>query len=737
MGKFKKLGIILTSTAFSVGILAPISHVSANVKESSERIEIQVASTETKVTKNMLIKKLRSLFPEEFQFVADNDFNSGPGHFYRDDTTVRYELNFYKTINGKDAHGSFVFKGDDLELESFYYQPANIAEAIYPAKYSENEAQKIAQKFLGKFVDSDNYKLRDDYNEYGFNITRPLSEPITYSFVYSPIYNGVLIGDQSITIHVLANGEITGMSSNAESISKASFDRLDQKKNEEDMLAQVRDNLAVELRYYIDYDYRSNQRNVKLVYTPATGFNGVHALNGQWQTANGFTEQLPKTKSVEKISAQPLPPRKNGMTAAEAEEFAKNFLKVDESKAKLNIELVDERENDNGETIYSVSYTYMYGNGGSGSSLEINKATGELVQYHDLSRDFLVDNKVNAISKDAALKKATDYLKEWAPSYLHEYSMPIEDAVFDQYSKEYYFTFPRIMNGIAVVGDGLYVGIGSDGSLRSLSVYKQKIDSWPSINKVISADKAKEAYSKALTLQLQYVKQDMENKQHYDLVYAPTYNGSLFNQIDAISGEWLNNVDDSKEKPVISHPTAAKELNYLLNQNVLEVKDLANFNADAAVTKGEALKILLHSLTYGYYGNGDGEKQSFNNIDKKHPLYGVVEQAVKMGIIQPANQFALDATLTRQEFAEWSIKLLQLDNVAKYKDIYKLNFADATSIDPAYTGYIALAHGMGLIDAQQNNFNATKSVSYADLAISTVRLAKAIQENKVDRNFYY
>lgn len=108
-----------------------------------------------------------------------------------------------------------------------------------------------------------------------------------------------------------------------------------------------------------------------------------------------------------------------------------------------------------------------------------------------------------------------------------------------------------------------------------------------------------------------------------------------------------------------------------------------------------------------------------------------------MGIIQPANQFALDATLTRQEFAEWSIKLLQLDNVAKYKDIYKLNFADATSIDPAYTGYIALAHGMGLIDAQQNNFNATKSVSYADLAISTVRLAKAIQENKVDHNFYY
>ncbi|UZM99165.1 hypothetical protein OL548_01260 [Lysinibacillus sp. MHQ-1] len=118
-------------------------------------------------------------------------------------------------------------------------------------------------------------------------------------------------------------------------------------------------------------------------------------------------------------------------------------------------------------------------------------------------------------------------------------------------------------------------------------------------------------------MQLQYVKQDTESKLHYDLVYAPTYNGSLYNQIDAVSGEWLNNVDGSTEKPVISHPTAAKELNYLFNQNVLDVKDIANFNADAAVTKGEALKILLHSLTYGYYGSGDGEKQSFNNIDKK------------------------------------------------------------------------------------------------------------------------
>ena len=75
----------------------------------------------------------------------------------------------------------------------------------------------------------------------------------------------------------------------------------------------------------------------------ATGFNGVHALTGQWQTTNGFSTQVPKTKRAEKISSQQLPPRKSGMTVAEVEEFAKNLLKVDEDKAKLTIDMVDER----------------------------------------------------------------------------------------------------------------------------------------------------------------------------------------------------------------------------------------------------------------------------------------------------------------------------------------------------------------------------------------------------------
>ena len=59
------------------------------------------------------------------------------------------------------------------------------------------------------------------------------------------------------------------------------------------------------------------------------------------------------------------------------------------------------------------------------------------------------------------------YLKEWVPSYLHNYAMPVEEPYFDERMGSYQFTFPRIVNGIVVVGDEISVGIAAD------SIFKQ------------------------------------------------------------------------------------------------------------------------------------------------------------------------------------------------------------------------------------------------------------------------
>lgn len=733
----KKLSIILTSTAFSFAVLSPVAQASMPTNEPSTKIEIQVAEADTKVTKNELVKKIRTLFPGEFNFITDNDFKVGGGHYYSDDKVIRYELYFDKFVDGKNVYGSFTLKGDDLELENFNYTPSDLTDALFPAKISKDEAQKIAQNFLKKFPNASNYKLQEDSHGYDYYISRPLSEPSQYSFSYQPTQNGIPISDQYISIDVLGNGVINSMYSNSHTSKKATFDSLEQMKNEKDVLKQMRDNLAVELRYSIDYDFTTDERKVKLVYLPIQSFNGVHALTGQWQTTNGFTTLAPQAQTVEMLSAQPLAPKKNGITIEEAEELAKSFLKVDPDKAKLTIEMVDERENDAKETIYAVHYMYSHKSGGISGSVEINKATGEIIQFHDFRGEFIKTNdSTSEITKEVALSKAIDYLKEWAPSYVHHYAKSMEGYSFDEYSDYHNFMFPRVVNGIPVSGDAIHVGIGTDGSLRMLYINHQKFENWPSASKVIAPDVAKETFSAALKTKLQYAKQDNEDKQHYDLVYSPTYDGVVFNQLDATTGEWLNSIKPEDNTPIISHPIAADELNYLLHQKVLEVKDPATFNADKAVTKGEALKIIMKSMTYGYYGSyttDDDAKQSFLNIDSKHPLYQVVEQAVSMGVLEPTDNFKVEDPLTRQELAEWYIRALNLETAAKRSDIYKVNFTDASTIQPNYVGYVALANSLGLLEAQDNKFNATSNVTYAELAVSTIRLAHKIYEENNNR----
>ena len=86
--------------------------------------------------------------------------------------------------------------------------------------------------------------------------------------------------------------------------------------------------------------------------------------------------------------------------------------------------------------------------------------------------------------------------------------------------------------------------------------------------------------------------------------------------------------------------------------------------------------------------------------------------------------------------AEWYIRALNLETAAQYSDVYKLNFADVSTIQPAYAGHVALANAMGLLETQDNKFNATGKVTYAELAVSTIRLAHKIYEKGDDRYYW-
>lgn len=730
--KIRKFAILVTTTALSLGITTSIGHAQTPIDGLNDRVAIEV-HTEKKIEKSAFIKKLKTLFPKQFEFLSDSDFQLSNAHHYPEDDRIRYDLSFQKTVQGKDVFGNVTFVGDDLDIESYYYNPVTTSDALFPAKVSKEEAQKIATNFLNKFKDGKKYQL--DKNENIYYSNQLITEPIRYDFSFVQKQNDIPIADQRIYVTVLGNGTITSFYQYTQNVKKATFDNVKLAKSNQSVLEVVKKNLNVNLKYQIQYDNNTGDPSIALVYQPSIQF-GINAITGEWQTANGFTKETPKVGKVEVLSSKPLAPKYNGVTIEEAKKIAQELLKIDNEDVKLNISSVHEYENQFGQPFLSIQYSYDWQNRGYGSSIEMNKLTGEIISYNDLKSEVLRElgklNDKKELKQSEAQVKAIEHLKQWVPSYLHNYAKPISEPHFEKGRGIYHFTFPRVVNGIVVEGSQINVSVYTDGSLNSLYVSHQEFEYWPSVKNVISSEAAKKLFIDALSLNLQYVKLDQLKENHYNLVYTLNFNQNQFSYLDAATGKWVSFYGHT-ELPKVTHPTAEEELNYLIQNRILEIKDAKTFNADQSISNGEALRVLVKSLSYFYeYEMLDTEitTQTYNNIDKKHPLYSVVEQAVRIGILNPDEEFNPDAKLTREQLAVWYVRALGLELAAKNYDIYKLSLNDAHLIQSKSVGYIALANVLQLLPVEKNQFNPKLEVTYANLATSIFPLAHVIHENR-------
>lgn len=735
--------MLTLSTGLSIGILAPgVSAASiANEYDDNKQI-IRIAQVEKVVTTSELIKKFKDLFPNEFNYLNDSDFHMGSGHHYLDEETIRYDLSFRKNINGKQVYGNVNFVGEKLEIESFNYQPANPVDALFPAKVSKEKAKEVAQALLKKLPGNSEYELDTDYFSY-YGGNQLLTDPIRYSFYFVRTKNKVPISDQRIHITVLGNGEVSDFYRSIEDVGSPAYDDVTKVLPKKEIISKIKENLSIDLQYQIDFDYQTGNSNVKLLYQPSY-VSGVHALSGEWLTANRFSPDFPKQKEIEYVTTKSIEPKKTNFSVKDAKAFAEELLAIDSDKVKLRIGSIDERKNHYGQEVISIQYMYEYTDGGHGTSLELDKHTGEIIQYNDIKSELLArfggsKTSSTTISSEEALNQAVKYVKQFSPTYLHNYSMPIGESYFDDHRGVYYFTFPRVVNGILVSGDHISVSVSSDGSLAGLNVNRSDIKNWPSIANVISKEKATEKYFEQLSVDLGYVKVG-KDQDRYHLVYTPVFHQNPFHSLDANSGEWDSQFDNKGDRQVVSHPWAGKELNHLINTGILDVVDVKTFNANSKVTKGAAIELIMKSLTrfdYGYYPGQEKKTQSFKNINPDHSLFEVIERAVNLGILEKENEiFNLDEHLTREELAVWYIRTLGLDQAAKNQGIYKLEFADAKHVQAKNVGFVALAHSLKLLTPSNNRFNPNEEVTYAHLAVSSIRLAHEVYKSGKQLNYY-
>ncbi|MBM7571485.1 PepSY1/2 domain-containing protein [Aquibacillus albus] len=751
--EWKKVSILTLSSAIAFGGMAPIANAAESVTTDSESIQFEqgdgtsnssssVEETEASVSIEELVSRIKEIFPEKFGSASEEDFRLEFTPYYPEEEQdiERFRVSYFPRSTNNPTHASFEFVGEDLELSHFYYNPENRSDALFPPKVSEEDAAKLAAAFIEEVNPSGSYELNEDANRYYHNRNLPLTEPIEYRFTFDKLKDGIPVQSQTASVTVLGNGEITQFNGPRQS-GDEEYEAATGLLSKDVVLNQLKEDLAIELQYMIRLNYETRERTAYLTYREIPAVQGISAKDGKYKM-NGeyvdeFSEEVEiKMLTADKKSADPI-------TKDEAKELAKKLLETDEEGTTLHIEGVMERENPDGTEVYEIRYMYRTGNSGHGSSIEIKKDTGELLRF-SASRNYNPNEEVDEnVSMEEAVEIAVDYIESYAYTNMDEYAYPItSNNVIYGRSDRHYFSFPRVKDGLIVAGDSINVGISKeDGSLVSLNVNRSEVDEWPAVEDAVSKETALEAIKGNIDLKLYYVderrngKTDTETQTlQYKLNYLRDDNRepSFYN---AVSGEWESSdpygrQESPNEDIHISHPWAEEELNFMINNNIITVEDPETFNGDKILTKGEALEILSKSLTRIYQSPyaENREESPFTNIDSEHPLYDVIVRSVETGILSTdEGTFGVDENLTRENLSYWYIRALGLDAVAKRHEIFNYNFNDVNQISGKYRGYVVLAESLGLLTKNdENNFRPQNKITYAQIAIANLRLAKLI-----------
>ncbi|OEH94324.1 S-layer homology domain-containing protein [Bacillus solimangrovi] len=747
--KYYKLGIVALSSSLVLGGIAPIAYA-----ETSIPTNVLAAKTTTSevMDKERLIERVHELFPGMFEDVREEEFRFDSGRSYGEESELEsYGLRFFKELSSDMyVSGRFSFVGENLELVYYSYNNENNEEALFPPQVSKEDAEKIAVSFLNRMTNGSDYQLADNDDELYFYDNQTLTEPVEYNFRFDKVVNDVPVPDQSIRIEVLGSGvvsyyfnELTGK--------QEVFEKKESLLTESEALDRLKEASNVELQYQIQYE-RSDDVKAVLTYLPSPKIDGIHGMTGQYYIAGELLDKLPKKEKLKVLSSTPVE-KTASITKKEAKEMAEQLLMPKNDFVKLNIEGVNERENYRGQRVYDVEFMYETRNGGSGSSIEIDVDTGELIDYRGgFDERFLgEEDSSRPLAYKNALNKAVDYVEKYASSYVHEVAYPNESDNrqnrYDSDDEEYRFYFPRVKDGTIVNGNGIRVSIAGDGELLGFSIDFDQISDWPSLSEVVSKEEALKDYKDVLQTELQYVSNNNQNEyqaNHYKLIYTGEMDKEVLRKYyDAQTGEWTaaSSRYDSGKQPsdvTIEHPWAEEELNFMIQAGIIEVENPETFNPDAVITKGDALKVLSKSLSryyrYERYDYEEQKRQTFKNIDTDHDLYGMIELAIDRGVLEADTEnFPLDETITREELAVWYGRILKLTNVADHYEIYKLNMKDSEQVEKANVGYVALVGALEIMTPNEDGYYLPdEEVTLAQLALSNMRLAQEMAEMDID-----
>lgn len=190
--------------------------------------------------------------------------------------------------------------------------------------------------------------------------------------------------------------------------------------------------------------------------------------------------------------------------------------------------------------------------------------------------------------------------------------------------------------------------------------------------------------------------------------------------LNALTGTWVTPpglAQQQMEPTDIKGHVGEKAMLELINEGALSVTN-GKVHPNSSVTRAQFVTILIRALQT-YYGNAT--QVYFKDVPITSPYYSAVSQAVMQGIVSPGTYFYPNHLLTRNEAADILIRFLGESGIASQSGLFKLPFADASSIPVTYQGDAAIAVYDGILPAIHGKWDGSAHVSVADAAVAIIR----------------
>ena len=493
-------------------------------------------------------------------------------------------------------------------------------------------------------------------------------------------------------------------------------------------------NMPLDLEYRIDYE-----GNLYVQYAPSREHGGkyINALTGEVEKPEydyglyGYGDMAreryyKESYAVAEVRLSPSEQKEvdevsGTLTAKEAEEIVRSYseLKIDESYKLTGSNLHGNKIYTQSETVYYINLNFSKievsedvseekvrimiaaGEGRGHASATLNAKTGDLTYFtsYDWNEDM---SKEKAYTKENSKEIAEAFINKVQPAKLDSLKY-IENSEGNPN-----YQYARLENGAYFNYDGITVFIDEfSGKINNYSYNWTEGLEIPSLDKVIGSDNVHELLFANDGLKLDYILSGRKAV----LVYKINDMKPQF--FDAFNGENL----DYSGKPYKdqSAPAYNDIEGHFSEDAVRELVSIGvflngeSFGPDSNITQLEYLTLLSKLGMYRY------------EMDEKESLYSYV---IRNGIMDETEKNP-DANVTREDAVKYLLRFLNYKKFAEIPNIFQVDFEDADDIDPALTGYAAIAKGIGIVNGSNGQFKPKDVLTKGESAVIIYNCLKA------------